>query len=158
MHFINSQIMSLAFSLSQAVVFEKPGLEGSCLEIDSDVFSICESQGDIATDGENMDSTQLKSMGSLKIIGGLWVFILHSLGSSRSSNLDLKGSLFLCCCCQLVNLRLCHNSCSSLLPAGWATASLGLRASSSSWRRGSTWTAATGGTQSSSCHWDQYWV
>ncbi|KAK5903435.1 hypothetical protein CgunFtcFv8_007215 [Champsocephalus gunnari] len=57
----------------KAVVFEKPGLEGSCLEIDSDVFSICESQGDIATDGENIDSTQLKSMGSLKIIGGFWV-------------------------------------------------------------------------------------
>ncbi|KAK1889099.1 Beta/gamma crystallin domain containing protein 1 [Dissostichus eleginoides] len=57
----------------KAVVFEKPGLEGSCLEIDSDVFSFCESQGDIAADGENFDSTQLKSMGSLKIIGGFWV-------------------------------------------------------------------------------------
>ncbi|XP_063757906.1 beta/gamma crystallin domain-containing protein 1-like isoform X2 [Eleginops maclovinus] len=57
----------------KAVVYEKPGLEGSCLAIDSDVFSFCESQADIATDGANLDSTQLKSVGSLKIIGGFWV-------------------------------------------------------------------------------------
>ncbi|XP_054474144.1 beta/gamma crystallin domain-containing protein 1-like [Anoplopoma fimbria] len=57
----------------KAVVYEKPGLEGSCLEIDSDVFSFCESEGDIAIDGANLDSTILKSVGSLRIIGGLWV-------------------------------------------------------------------------------------
>ncbi|XP_070781600.1 beta/gamma crystallin domain-containing protein 1-like [Enoplosus armatus] len=54
----------------KAVVYEKPGFEGSCLEIDSDVFSFCESD---ATDGANLDSKKLKSVGSLKIVGGLWV-------------------------------------------------------------------------------------
>ncbi|XP_029281702.1 LOW QUALITY PROTEIN: beta/gamma crystallin domain-containing protein 1-like [Cottoperca gobio] len=57
----------------KAVVYEKPGLEGSCYEIDGDVFSFCESEEDIATDGENVDSTKLKTVGSLKIIGGFWV-------------------------------------------------------------------------------------
>uniref|UniRef100_A0A8C9XK72 Beta/gamma crystallin 'Greek key' domain-containing protein n=1 Tax=Sander lucioperca TaxID=283035 RepID=A0A8C9XK72_SANLU len=56
----------------KAVVYEKPGLEGFCLEIDSDVFSFCESEA-IAADGANFDSTKLNSVGSLKIIGGLWV-------------------------------------------------------------------------------------
>uniref|UniRef100_A0A8C3A3Z6 Beta/gamma crystallin 'Greek key' domain-containing protein n=1 Tax=Cyclopterus lumpus TaxID=8103 RepID=A0A8C3A3Z6_CYCLU len=56
-----------------ALVYEKPGLEGSCWEIDSDIFSFDESEGDMATDGENLDSRKLKSVGSLKIIGGLWV-------------------------------------------------------------------------------------
>ena len=103
-----TQIMSLAFSLSQAVVFEKPGLEGSCLEIDSDAFSFCESQEDIAADGEHFDSTQLKSMGSLKIIGGLWVFILHSLGWSQVVILTSRVVYSRFCCCRLVNLRLCN--------------------------------------------------
>ncbi|KAL7388254.1 hypothetical protein ABVT39_010179 [Epinephelus coioides] len=57
----------------KAVVYEKPGFEGSCLEIDSDVFSFCESEGDVPKDGANLDSTKLKSVGSLKITGGLWV-------------------------------------------------------------------------------------
>ncbi|XP_040920916.1 beta/gamma crystallin domain-containing protein 1-like isoform X2 [Toxotes jaculatrix] len=57
----------------KAVVYEKPGFEGSCLEIDSDVFSFCESEGDVATDSANLNSKTLKSVGSLKIIGGLWV-------------------------------------------------------------------------------------
>ncbi|XP_068593454.1 beta/gamma crystallin domain-containing protein 1-like [Cebidichthys violaceus] len=57
----------------KAVAYEKPGLEGSCLEIDSDVFSLCESEGDTATDEANLDLRKLKSVGSLKIIGGLWL-------------------------------------------------------------------------------------
>ncbi|XP_044025867.1 beta/gamma crystallin domain-containing protein 1-like isoform X2 [Siniperca chuatsi] len=57
----------------KAVVYEKPGFEGSFLEIDSDVFSFCESEGGIATDEANLDSKKLKSVGSLKIIGGFWV-------------------------------------------------------------------------------------
>lgn len=52
-------------------MYEKPGFEGSCLEIDSDVFSFCESEGGISADGEYLDSKKLKSVGSLKIIGGL---------------------------------------------------------------------------------------
>ncbi len=62
---------SPVLSLSQAVVYEKPGFEGSCLEIDSDVFSFCESEGSIAADGAISDSEKLMSVGSLKIIGGL---------------------------------------------------------------------------------------
>ncbi|XP_077366220.1 uncharacterized protein LOC144010021 isoform X2 [Festucalex cinctus] len=51
----------------KALVYEKPGLEGPCLEIDSDVFSFCEG------DETNADTHKLKSVGSLKIIGGFWV-------------------------------------------------------------------------------------
>uniref|UniRef100_A0A8C6M2Y0 Beta/gamma crystallin 'Greek key' domain-containing protein n=1 Tax=Nothobranchius furzeri TaxID=105023 RepID=A0A8C6M2Y0_NOTFU len=58
----------------KAVVYEKPGFEGSSLEIDSDVFSFCEAEGGgIAADGANLDTNNLKSVGSLKIIGGFWV-------------------------------------------------------------------------------------
>ncbi|XP_071323581.1 beta/gamma crystallin domain-containing protein 1-like isoform X2 [Trachinotus anak] len=57
----------------KAVVYEKPGFEGSCLEIDSDIFSFCEDEEDIAADGANLVSNKLKAVGSLKIIGGLWV-------------------------------------------------------------------------------------
>ena len=52
-------------------MYEEPGFKGSSLEIDSEVFSFCESEGDIATAGANFDATKLKSVGSLKIIGGL---------------------------------------------------------------------------------------
>ena len=62
--------VSLVLSLLQAVVYEKPGLEGCCLEIDSDIFSFCESEA-VAADGANFDATKLNSVGSLKIIGGL---------------------------------------------------------------------------------------
>lgn len=52
-------------------MYEKPHFEGSCLEIDSDVFSFCEDEGDLAADGALPDSKKLKTVGSLKIIGGL---------------------------------------------------------------------------------------
>uniref|UniRef100_UPI0037E8C346 beta/gamma crystallin domain-containing protein 1-like n=1 Tax=Semicossyphus pulcher TaxID=241346 RepID=UPI0037E8C346 len=61
----------------KAVVYEKPGFEGSSLEIDSDVFSFCESEGDIASEGENPNAKKIKSVCSLKIIGGLWVGYSH---------------------------------------------------------------------------------
>ncbi|XP_041832601.1 beta/gamma crystallin domain-containing protein 1-like isoform X2 [Melanotaenia boesemani] len=57
----------------KAVVYEKSGFVGSCVEIDSDVFSFCETEGGIATDGANFDTKKLKSVGSLKITGGFWV-------------------------------------------------------------------------------------
>ncbi|XP_034436675.1 beta/gamma crystallin domain-containing protein 1-like [Hippoglossus hippoglossus] len=57
----------------KAVVYEQPGFEGSFLEIDSDVFSFCEDDVDVAADAENLDTNKLKAVGSLKIIGGLWV-------------------------------------------------------------------------------------
>lgn len=52
-------------------MYENPGFEGSCLEIDSDVFSFCEGEGDAATDSANLGPEKVKSVGSLKIIGGL---------------------------------------------------------------------------------------
>lgn len=61
----------LSLYLSQAVAYEKPGFEGSHVEIDSDVFGFCESEGGISAEGADLDSKKLKSVGSLKIIGGL---------------------------------------------------------------------------------------
>ncbi|XP_029984299.1 uncharacterized protein LOC115415031 [Sphaeramia orbicularis] len=54
----------------KAVVYERPGFEGSSLEVDSDIFSFCESDGDSAPE---LESTKLTSARSLKINGGLWV-------------------------------------------------------------------------------------
>lgn len=55
-------------SVLQAVVYEEPGFEGSFLEIDSDVFSFREGEGDPSA---NLDSKKLKAVGSLKVVGGL---------------------------------------------------------------------------------------
>lgn len=55
----------------QAVVYEKPGFEGSCVEVDGEIFSFCESEGDADGDGANPDTAKPKSAGSLKITGGL---------------------------------------------------------------------------------------
>lgn len=52
-------------------MYEKPGFEGSFLEIDSDVFSFSETEEGIAAEGTNLYTKELKSVGSLKIIGGL---------------------------------------------------------------------------------------
>ncbi|XP_069370730.1 beta/gamma crystallin domain-containing protein 1-like isoform X2 [Paralichthys olivaceus] len=57
----------------KAVVYEQPGFEGSFLEIDSDIFSFCEDDVEVAADAANLDTKTLKAVGSLKIIGGLWV-------------------------------------------------------------------------------------
>ncbi|CAG03653.1 unnamed protein product [Tetraodon nigroviridis] len=49
----------------KAVVYEKPGFQGSCMEVDSNIFSFSE--------GEAADSNKPTSVGSLKVIGGIWV-------------------------------------------------------------------------------------
>uniref|UniRef100_A0A3Q2CJW9 Crystallin beta-gamma domain containing 1 n=1 Tax=Cyprinodon variegatus TaxID=28743 RepID=A0A3Q2CJW9_CYPVA len=54
-------------SLLQALVFEKPNFEGQCLDLDGDVYNLLEQQ---QTGGKN---TTLSSVGSVKILGGLWV-------------------------------------------------------------------------------------
>ncbi|CAJ1077034.1 beta/gamma crystallin domain-containing protein 1-like [Xyrichtys novacula] len=56
----------------KAVLFEKPGFEGSSVEVDGEVFSF--GDGD---DGENSEPKTLKSVGSFRIIGGLWVGYSH---------------------------------------------------------------------------------
>ncbi|KAM9703938.1 uncharacterized protein ACNS7B_002453 isoform 1-T1 [Menidia menidia] len=57
----------------KAVVYEKPGFEGFSLEVDGDVFNVCEIEAGIATNRTNLDTKKLKAVGSLKIIGGFWV-------------------------------------------------------------------------------------
>lgn len=54
---------SMWSSVSQAVVYEKPGFQGSYMEVDSNMFSFSE--------GEAADSKKPTSVGSLKIIGGM---------------------------------------------------------------------------------------
>uniref|UniRef100_A0A673Z0H9 Beta/gamma crystallin domain-containing protein 1-like n=1 Tax=Salmo trutta TaxID=8032 RepID=A0A673Z0H9_SALTR len=54
----------------KAVVYERPGFEGSCLEIDGDVFGFGD-EGD--EEASNLESNRLKSVGSVKILRGLWV-------------------------------------------------------------------------------------
>lgn len=161
--------------LLQAVVYEKPGFEGSCLEIDSDIFSFSEGEGDVAADGANLTSKKLTSVGSLKITGGLWVFTLqlhhNSLSLLAQDHIRWQSWLW-----NKVYLGLTDDDfesfiickyrsnqqylCTSVVAAGWDTASLGLRANSTSWKKESTWTAATGEAQGSSYHCDQYclWV
>ncbi|CAB1340523.1 unnamed protein product, partial [Coregonus sp. 'balchen'] len=58
--------------LKMAVVYEQPGFEGFCLEIDGDVFCFGDG-GDGEGEASNLDSNRLKSVGSVKILGGLWV-------------------------------------------------------------------------------------
>lgn len=79
-----SGIKSLSSFPPQTLVYEKPGFEGSCLEIDADVFSFCESEAGFSAAGANADSKNLKSVGSLKVIGGLWVFFFFSFFTSFS--------------------------------------------------------------------------
>uniref|UniRef100_A0A8C8CIK3 Beta/gamma crystallin 'Greek key' domain-containing protein n=1 Tax=Oncorhynchus tshawytscha TaxID=74940 RepID=A0A8C8CIK3_ONCTS len=54
----------------KAVVYERPGFEGSCLEIDGEVFCFGD-EGD--EEASNLESNRLKSVGSVKILRGLWV-------------------------------------------------------------------------------------
>lgn len=73
-HFKNiflKQIRSVSFTncVLQAVVYEKPGFQGSSMEVDSNIFSFSE--------GEAPDSEKPTSVGSLKVIGGMWVFFFH---------------------------------------------------------------------------------
>ncbi|XP_047201971.1 uncharacterized protein crybg1a isoform X2 [Girardinichthys multiradiatus] len=51
----------------KALVFEKPNFEGECLELDGDVYNLLEQQK------RDENNTTLCSVGSIKILGGLWV-------------------------------------------------------------------------------------
>ncbi|XP_068610221.1 beta/gamma crystallin domain-containing protein 1-like [Brachionichthys hirsutus] len=57
----------------KAVVYEKPGFEGSGLEIDGDVLCFSESEGGLSADVAKLDPEKLGSVGSIKIMRGLWV-------------------------------------------------------------------------------------
>ncbi|XP_062323967.1 beta/gamma crystallin domain-containing protein 1-like isoform X2 [Osmerus eperlanus] len=49
----------------KALVYEQSGFHGACVEIERDVFSF--------EDATDLPNLKLKSVGSLKILGGLWV-------------------------------------------------------------------------------------
>ncbi|MED6264534.1 hypothetical protein CHARACLAT_015941 [Characodon lateralis] len=51
----------------KALVFEKPNFEGECLELHGDVYNLLEQQK------RDENNTTLCSVGSIKILGGLWV-------------------------------------------------------------------------------------
>uniref|UniRef100_A0A3B3ZS30 Beta/gamma crystallin 'Greek key' domain-containing protein n=1 Tax=Periophthalmus magnuspinnatus TaxID=409849 RepID=A0A3B3ZS30_9GOBI len=58
---------------ADALVFEKPNFEGESIEVDSEVFSFNEIEIEGPTDEADVKKQVLSSVGSLKIIGGLWV-------------------------------------------------------------------------------------
>ncbi|XP_058630352.1 beta/gamma crystallin domain-containing protein 2 [Onychostoma macrolepis] len=53
----------------KAVLYEKAGLEGRCVEVQGDVFSFARTE----TDPSDPDNHRLNCVESLKILGGLWV-------------------------------------------------------------------------------------
>ncbi|CAN9507862.1 unnamed protein product [Ophioblennius macclurei] len=57
----------------KAVVYEKPGFKGYFSEIDGEIFSFCKGEGDVVSDAASSVTNKMKSVGSLKIIGGFWV-------------------------------------------------------------------------------------
>ncbi|XP_069016557.1 microtubule-associated protein futsch [Embiotoca jacksoni] len=54
----------------KALVFEKPNFDGEFMEVDSDVYNLQEEE---ETDKPDVNKKTLSSVGSIKILGGLWV-------------------------------------------------------------------------------------
>ncbi|KAG7239681.1 hypothetical protein INR49_028617, partial [Caranx melampygus] len=79
----------------KAVVYEKPGFEGSSVEIESDIFSFCGDEEDVAADSEAPVTRKLTSVGSLKIIGGFWVG--YSLPEFEGQQFILEEGEYLNC-------------------------------------------------------------
>ncbi|XP_059209545.1 titin homolog [Centropristis striata] len=57
----------------KALVFEKPNFDGECIEVDSDTYSLQEDLGEEKTDKPDKNKKTLSTVGSIKILGGLWV-------------------------------------------------------------------------------------
>ncbi|CAL8392259.1 unnamed protein product [Arctogadus glacialis] len=57
----------------KAVLYESPGFEGPSVEIESDLFCFEREEEEGGEEDKALTSTKLTSVGSLKIIGGLWV-------------------------------------------------------------------------------------
>ncbi|XP_028250629.1 beta/gamma crystallin domain-containing protein 1 isoform X3 [Parambassis ranga] len=53
----------------KALVFEKPNFQGEYIEVDGDVYNLAE----VEEEGDKPVKTTLSAVGSLKILGGLWV-------------------------------------------------------------------------------------
>ncbi|XP_026156402.1 titin isoform X2 [Mastacembelus armatus] len=56
----------------KALVFEKPAFDGECIEVDSDVYNLQELEKKEADKPDEKRKT-LSTVGSIKILGGLWV-------------------------------------------------------------------------------------
>ncbi|XP_041827054.1 microtubule-associated protein futsch isoform X2 [Melanotaenia boesemani] len=56
----------------KALVFEKPNFDGECFEVDADVYNFSEQEEEDAGNPD-VKKKSLCSVGSIKILGGLWV-------------------------------------------------------------------------------------
>lgn len=63
----------------QALVFEKPNFTGECVEVCGDLHSLCEEADEDKADTVDQKKKTLSAVGSMKILGGLWV----SVGQGR---------------------------------------------------------------------------
>lgn len=79
-----------SFGLFQAVLYEKAGLEGRCVEVHGDVFSFGRTETD-------PDDHGLNCVESLKILGGLWVLKKDFLTLSSTNRLIVIQSHFVGC-------------------------------------------------------------
>ncbi|XP_061751648.1 mucin-17 isoform X2 [Nerophis ophidion] len=57
----------------KALVFEKPNFEGECLEVDGDLYNLSEEEGKEEPGTPHETKKTTSTVGSLKILGGLWV-------------------------------------------------------------------------------------
>ncbi|XP_022050552.2 beta/gamma crystallin domain-containing protein 1 [Acanthochromis polyacanthus] len=57
----------------KALVFEKPNFDGECMEVDSDVYNLQEEEEKEEADKADVNKKGLSAVGSIKILGGLWV-------------------------------------------------------------------------------------
>ncbi|XP_078132947.1 uncharacterized protein crybg1a isoform X1 [Sander vitreus] len=57
----------------KALVFEKPNFDGECIEVDSNAYNLQEELEEEETGKPDENKKTLSTVGSLKILGGLWV-------------------------------------------------------------------------------------
>ncbi|XP_032355575.1 uncharacterized protein crybg1a [Etheostoma spectabile] len=57
----------------KALVFEKPNFDGECIEVDSDAYNLQVELEEEKTGKPDKNKKTLSTVGSLKILGGLWV-------------------------------------------------------------------------------------
>lgn len=62
-------------------MFEKPNFEGECIQVDSDVYNLQE-QEEEETEKRDENKKTLPTVGSLKILRGLWVSVWVNMKSS----------------------------------------------------------------------------
>uniref|UniRef100_A0AAQ6AMJ9 Beta/gamma crystallin 'Greek key' domain-containing protein n=1 Tax=Amphiprion ocellaris TaxID=80972 RepID=A0AAQ6AMJ9_AMPOC len=57
----------------QHMKYRKPNFEGECMEVDSDVYNLQEQEDKEEADKADVNKKGLSAVGSIKILGGLWV-------------------------------------------------------------------------------------